>query len=128
VGEAKEMLTSGDFSGVVSSLKGINDASREVEKISQNSLEKVQAVLPLVQVIKNQDITNGGSLNINSVQIASSSISLILASTTVSASSSSATSTASSTTTTIKNNLIKPSSTTPLVVPLVTPTTLIIKK
>lgn len=127
VGETKEMLTSGDFSGVVNSLKGVNDASREVEKISQNSLEKVQAVLPLVQVIKNQDITNGGALNINSVQIASSSISLVLASTTVSASSSSPTSTVSSVTTTIKNNLIKPTPTTPVVVPLVTPT-LIIKK
>ncbi len=129
--ETKEMLTNGDLNGVINSLKGVNDASKEVEKISQASLEKVQSVLPIVQVIKNQDIASGGALNINSVQIASSSISLVLSSTSTSASSTTSTTPTSSVSSTItsslKNNVIKNTTTTTVVVPVVT-TTLIIKK
>ena len=52
VGEAKELLSTGELSKVVDTIKAVNEATKAAEKISDTALEKAQTVLPAVQVIK----------------------------------------------------------------------------
>ena len=50
--EAKALISSGDLNKAVDRLKEANEASKAIEKISDNTLEKAQAVLPAVQMVK----------------------------------------------------------------------------
>lgn len=52
INEAQVFLINGNFSEVVGKLKEVSNATKQVEKISDNTIQKVQSVLPVVQVIK----------------------------------------------------------------------------
>ncbi len=56
--EANVFLNNNDLAKAVGKMKEASQATKEVEKISDNTIEKTQTVLPIVQVIK--DVTNGG--------------------------------------------------------------------
>lgn len=52
ISEVKVLLNSGNLNEVISKVKEVNEATKEVEKISEITLQKIQTVYPLVQVIK----------------------------------------------------------------------------
>ncbi|MSU75540.1 MAG: hypothetical protein EXS55_03445 [Candidatus Magasanikbacteria bacterium] len=52
---AQELLSTGDLSKAINTIKQITEASKEAEKISETSLHSVQSLLPIVQVIKDNN-------------------------------------------------------------------------
>lgn len=52
---AQALLSTGDLTKAVDTIKQITEASKEAEKISDTSLHSVQSVLPIVQVIKDNN-------------------------------------------------------------------------
>jgi hypothetical protein len=53
--EAKALIATGDLSKAIDAIKQVTEASKEAEKISDTTLAKVKTVLPIVQVIKDQN-------------------------------------------------------------------------
>ncbi len=53
--EAKALIATGDLSKAIEAIKQVTEASKEAEKISDTTLAKVKTVLPIVQVIKDQN-------------------------------------------------------------------------
>ncbi len=52
INEAKTLLENNDLAKAVDKIRELNEATKAVEKISDNTLEKAQTVLPIVQTIK----------------------------------------------------------------------------
>ncbi len=53
--EAKALIATGDLTRAVEAIKQVTEASKAAEKISDTTLAKVKTVLPIVQVIKDQN-------------------------------------------------------------------------
>lgn len=56
ISEARVAAINGDLSKVVDKLKEVNEATKAAEKISDQTIEKAQAVLPIVQGIKDAGV------------------------------------------------------------------------
>jgi len=74
VAETKELLINGNLSEAAIRLKEVNEATKEVEIIYENTINKVQTVLPLVQVIKVKDVNTTSTNQIQTTTIATSSL------------------------------------------------------
>ncbi len=63
--EVKEFLNNGNLTEAVGKLKEVSDATKQVENISDATLQKAQTILPVVQVIKMKDrVPNAASSTI----------------------------------------------------------------
>jgi hypothetical protein len=63
--EVKEFLNNGNLTEAVGKLKEVSDATKQVENISDATLQKAQTILPVVQVIKMKDrVSNSASSTI----------------------------------------------------------------
>lgn len=59
--EARDLLTAGDLAKVIDKVKEVTEASKEVEKITDQTLKNVQTVLPIVSVVKDGTATSVSS-------------------------------------------------------------------
>ncbi len=62
--EVKDLLSNGELTKIMDIVKEVSEASKEVEKITDNTLKNVQSVLPIVDVVKEDVVTASPSSTI----------------------------------------------------------------